>query len=170
MAFATATVLKLLVPSTTRDDFLVRYDLRYLSSTMVIKLKGDYLKRQKLEMVDFIVDNMSESSRVRKFALDEDPKTVCTIISYSGQLGGEGVYLTCELSCEVPVYAGGQMVSTVTKKCGTVDVHQNGRAKWRNGPTYVDANGEELKDLLLEAESKARLATKGTASRHNKET
>ena len=79
---------------------------------------------------------MSVSSRVRQFAFDEDIETICTVI----QGGDEGTdpYFSCELQCEERSYDGRNFIGWRRKKCGRVAVHENGRAKWQSGPSYVD--------------------------------
>ena len=110
---------------------------------MVLKFRGNFSAGKKTEIVDFIIDNMSVSSRVRQFAVDEDTETICTVIHDSKI--GVGGYFTCELQCGELTYDGGRIVGWVRKKCGKVGVFENGRTKWLSGPSYVDADQEQPK-------------------------
>ena len=108
---------------------------------MVVKFKGTYTKRTKLEIMDFIVETMSISSRVHRYAIAKDSETICRVIEISQ--GGAGPHFLCELQSLEPIYDGAYLVEW-KRKLGKMDVSPDGRAKWVGGQIFVDKNGKEL--------------------------
>ena len=106
---------------------------------MVLNFELSISKSQKVEITKFIYEQMSISGRVRKFAVDDDIRNICTVIGI-----GIGGAFFCKLYTHSEIkIGGGPEVLLVKKNCGKLEVGANGRAKWQSGPSYVDGDGKE---------------------------
>ena len=110
---------------------------------MVVKFKGTFTKHAKHKVMEFILETMSLSSRVRQYAVDNNKETICRITSAAVE-NEQGLVLCCELQSLEPIYDGAEFKEW-KRKMGRMEVARNGRAKWVGDQVFVDKNGKEVK-------------------------
>ena len=98
--------------------------------------RGRNGRSSKADVTDFITCSMHHTSRVRQFALNQDPDLIatdCTIIKgWHGDLG-EPLHFTCRLEYIGHIWWSGRYLGTEMKKYGTLHVQEDGSESWRGG-------------------------------------